>query len=210
MYVPKHFAAPDDAAIAALMAEFPLALLVTTGFDGRLLASHLPLYRGANGFLRGHLARANPQWSRTNAEAEALVMFQGPDYYVSPAWYPSKREHGRVVPTWNYRAVEVRGTVRFIEDKDWLRETVTCLTERHEQPRPDPWKVSDAPADYIEGLLGAIVGVEIDVASLEGKWKSSQNRSAEDRAGVEAGRRREKQKDPREEGPSELGAEDRT
>ena len=174
--------------MAALIAQRPLAVLITTGEDDRLRVSHVPMIRDGAGRLRGHLARANPQWRESRADREALALFHGEDFYVSPSWYPSKREHGRVVPTWNYIAVEARGHVRFIEDEAWLRDTVTLLTDQQEQPRAGPWAVTDAPASYVDGLLKAIVGVEFTITQLEGKWKMSQNRPPADREGVEAGR----------------------
>jgi transcriptional regulator len=136
------------------------------------------------------MARANPQW-RTLSDTPALAIFQGPSAYVSPAWYATKRETGKVVPTWNYAVVHAHGPVRVIHDRDWLRTFVTRLTRRHEAARPDPWQVSDAPADYIDTQLAAIVGIEMPIARLEGKWKVSQNRPPADRAGVVEGLRSE-------------------
>ncbi|MDQ6680128.1 MAG: FMN-binding negative transcriptional regulator [Pseudomonadota bacterium] len=133
------------------------------------------------------MARANPVWHESSAGSPALVVFQGPHGYVSPAWYPSKAEHGKVVPTWNYVMVQARGPLQVIDDAAWLRRFVTRLTERHEAPRSAPWAVGDAPDDYIEKMLGAIVGIEIELTALTGKWKLSQNRSAADRDGVARG-----------------------
>lgn len=210
MYVPAHFAPPDDNAVLQFIAEHPLAALITADSDGHISISHAPLYLDGQ-TLRGHLARANPHVRLPIEEREAVALFQGPDYYVSPAWYPSKRENPRVVPTWNYIAVEARGPLRFVDDPAWLRETVTRLTEIHEGGRPEPWTLTDAPADFLNGMLKAIVGVEITVARFEGKWKMSQNRSEQDRVSVmHHAAAPENRKGPREEGPSENGAEDRT
>jgi transcriptional regulator len=198
MYVPEHFAERRVEVIHAAIRQAGLATLVTTGREG-LDASHLPLLLdpepGPLGRLVGHVARANPQWSATPDGSEALAIFLGPDAYVTPSWYATKRETGRVVPTWNYVAIQAHGTVRFFHEPERLLELVTRLTDRHEQARPHPWRVSDAPPDYVEGLLQAIVGVELTVTRLEGKWKASQNRSEADRRGVAEGLRREG-KDP--------------
>jgi transcriptional regulator len=142
--------------------------------------------RGPHGSLLGHLARPNDQWRRADGR-EALVLVHGPDGYVSPAWYAAKREHGRVVPTWNYVLVAVHGTLRVHDDADWTRDIVERLTRAHEEAREEPWAVSDAPEAYIEGQLRAIVGIEVEIHRVEAKWKLSQNRSAADVAGVIAG-----------------------
>ena len=191
MYLPKHFEQPDPEAIARLLAAHPLATLVWPAADA-LTAEHLPLLwdrgpgDGALGTLRGHVARANPLW-RDGAGAEVLVVFQGPQAYVTPSWYPSKAATAKVVPTWNYAVVHARGALRITEDAAWLRALVGRLTDTHEAARAQRWQVDDAPADYIEQLLRAIVGIEIELTSLQGKWKVSQNGSAADRAGVAAG-----------------------
>jgi transcriptional regulator len=190
MYIPAAFLETRTEAVEAAIAAYPLATLVSIGSQG-LDASHLPLLyhrgEGGLGILRGHLARANPQWRNYSSGAEALAIFTGPQHYVSPAWYPSTKEHGKVVPTWNYVAVHARGTLTFREDREWLLENVRSLTERQEAASEKPWRIADAPADFIEGLLKAIVGVELAIAKLEGKWKVSQNRPAADREGVIAG-----------------------
>jgi len=142
---------------------------------------------GGPGLLRAHVARANPLWRETRGDVEALVVFQGPQAYISPGWYASKAEHGKVVPTWNYVMVQARGTLRAVDDADWLRAFVTRLTTKHEAVQAQPWAVTDAPADYIDTMLRAIVGIEIPLTALTGKWKVSQNRPAADRAGVVAG-----------------------
>ncbi|HEX5832058.1 MAG TPA: FMN-binding negative transcriptional regulator, partial [Gemmatimonadaceae bacterium] len=168
----------------------PFDALVTASSDG-LFATHLPFVlhraRGPFGTLEGHVARANPHHRQTLVAAEALVIFQGPDAYVTPAWYATKSEHGRVVPTWNYVAVHAYGTPRFTSDRAFLRRHLEALTARHEAGRDHPWGIGDAPADYIDQLERAIVGVEIEITRLEGKWKMSQNRSDADIDGVVRG-----------------------
>jgi transcriptional regulator len=167
-----------------------LALLVTHGEQG-LQASHLPLLlntdEGPNGTLYGHFAKANPQWKELQDGAEALVIFAGADAYVSPGFYPSKAEDGKVVPTWNYVAVHAYGSAEVFTDAERLRSLVSALTDRHEAGRAQPWKVADAPADYIDGMLKAIVGFALPIQRLEGKRKLSQNRNAADIAGVREG-----------------------
>ena len=172
----------------ALIRAHPLAVLVT-GAGGILEANHLPLLinplPSPQGTLRGHVARANPLWRQVQkAEAEALVVFQGPQVYVTPSWYPEKRASGKVVPTWNYAVVHARGPLIIHDDRDWLRDLVSRLTDQQEAGRAQPWGIADAPADYIERMLGAIVGIEIPISRIEGKWKVSQNRADADRAGV--------------------------
>ncbi len=188
MYLPKHFEQTDPTALAALMHDHPLAMLVVATPDGPT-ADLIPLEFhagiGPHGTLRGHVARANPLWR--HAGGMALAVFQGPEAYVSPNWYPSKREHGKVVPTWNYAMVQARGTLRAVDDAPWLRALVGRLTDRHETPQRSPWAVDDAPADYLQQMLRSIVGIEIPLGTLIGKWKVSQNRSATDRQGVADG-----------------------
>ena len=196
MYLPAHFAESRPDVLATLVRSHPFGLLVTQNSDGGIDANSIPFVldpgtAGTPGVLRGHVARANPLWQTARGDVDSLVVFQGPQGYVSPAWYPSKAEHGKVVPTWNYVMVQARGKLRAIDDADWLRGFVTRLTERHEGGRAAPWAVSDAPADYVATMLRAIVGIEITLTSLTGKWKVSQNRPAADRAGVVAGLTRE-------------------
>jgi transcriptional regulator len=192
MYLPDHFAERRVEVLHEVLRHAGLATLVTVGADG-LDASHVPLLLepgpGPLGRLLGHVARANPQWSATPAGAAALAIVLGPDAYVTPSWYATKHETGRVVPTWNYLAIHAHGTVRFFHEPARLLEVVTRLTDRHEQARPHPWRVSDAPPDHVAGLLEAIVGLELTITRLEGKWKASQNRSEADRRGVEEGLR---------------------
>lgn len=190
MYLPTHFEETRVDVLRELIRAHPLGALVTLTGAG-LDASHLPFELDADrepfGTLRGHVARANPVWREFSRDVEALVIFQGPGAYVSPAWYSTKQATGRVVPTWNYAVVHAHGPLRVVDDKAWLRDFVTRLTDRHESGRDDPWHVTDAPAEYIDGMLGAIVGIEIPLTRLRGKWKMSQNRPAHDRAGVVEG-----------------------
>ncbi len=194
MYQPAHFERRDDASLQALLRERPLASLVALlphGMEANLVPLAFDPTAGSHGCLRGHLARANPLARELAAAAgdgvAALALFHGPQCYISPGWYASKREHGKVVPTWNYVVVEARGRLRGIDDRDWLLALLDRLTAEHEQAQPLPWHISDAPADYIEPMLRAIVGIEIALdAPLRGKWKTSQNRSAADRDGVAA------------------------
>jgi transcriptional regulator len=164
-----------------------LATLVTLTDDG-LVASHLPMLLDPDpapyGTLLGHLARPNPQARGTAADVQALAIFQGPDAYITPSWYATKRETGKVVPTWNYVTIHAYGPVEFFNDTERLRAIVTRLTDRQEQARAEPWAVTDAPADFIDGMLKGIVGFALPIVRLEGKWKMSQNRPAPDRAGV--------------------------
>src|SRR5262245_21442523 len=194
MYVPRHFAETRVEVLHDLIRRYPLGALVVTTPDGPE-ASHIPfeidLQPAPFGTLRCHLARANPLWQHIAAERPVLVVFQGEQGYVSPSWYAAKQEHGKVVPTWDYVAVHANGVVNVVHDAAWLRRMVEDLTNRHEHGRADPWKVSDAPDEYVEKLLGAIVGMEIPVTKLIGKWKMSQNRSVADRQGVIAGLERD-------------------
>jgi len=197
MYLPSHFAESRPQVLRDFIASHPFGLLVTQNRAGGIDANSIPFFLDAadeatTGVLRAHVARANLLWKDARDDVDALVVFQGPHGYVSPAWYPSKAEHGKVVPTWNYVMVQARGRLRAIDDKAWLRAFVTRLTDHHEAGRPAPWAVSDAPADFIEATLGAIVGLEIELSSLVGKWKVSQNRAAADRAGVVDGLLRER------------------
>lgn len=191
MYVPPAFREDRPDVLRALMAAHPLATLVTSGPDG--LQANLAPFRlqttATGDVLQAHLARGNDQVPALAAGSEALVIFQGPQAYISPGWYETKREHGRVVPTWNYVVVQAWGPARLIEDQAWLLDLVTRLTNTHETGRASPWAVSDAPADYIAAQLRGIVGVEIPVRRLEGKWKVSQNHPEANRRGVSAGLR---------------------
>ena len=190
MYVPAPFRIEDRSELHEAIRQSGLATLVTLGPDG-LVASHVPMLldpeAGPHGTLYAHLARANPQARAVLAGVEALAVFTGPDAYVSPAWYATKRETGRVVPTWNYVSVHAYGPVDLFDDPARLRRLVEALTERHEAGRPEPWRVNDAPEDFLRAMLKGVVGVAMPITRLEGKRKMSQNRSAADRAGVAAG-----------------------
>jgi transcriptional regulator len=192
MYRPKHFEERDTGVLHSLIRSHPLGAWVTT-VDGMLEVNHIPFLldeaRGEHGTLIGHVARANPVWRTFSSTIESVVIFQGPQAYITPSWYASKREHGKAVPTWNYAVVHAHGTPRPIEDKAWLLAHVTALSNFHESARSERWSVSDAPADYIETLLKAIVGIEIPIATIAGKWKASQNRSLADKLGTLAGLR---------------------
>lgn len=197
MYLPPHFAAPGEDDVAAFVEGAGAADLVT--FDGtKPVASLIPVIwdrsgaaAGEHGRLLGHLALANPQWQSVPPGAVALAIVHGPQAYLSPSWYPAKARHGRVVPTWNYITVHITGPLTIHRDPEWLRAVVTRLTSRHEAARPQPWAVTDAPPEYIDGQLRGIVGVELVIASVEAKYKLSQNRDADDRAGAIEGLRGE-------------------
>jgi transcriptional regulator len=188
MYVPTHFAEDRIAVLHDAINASTLATLVSLTADG-LIASHVPLMLDPEpspyGTLIGHLARPNPQ--ARGAIGEALAIFQGPEGYITPSYYETKRETGKVVPTWNYLAIHAYGTLRFIDDRSHLLDIVTRLTNRYEAGRATPWAVSDAPEDFVKGMLNGIIGFELTITRLEGKRKMSQNRPAADRAGVVAG-----------------------
>lgn len=190
MYQPPHHREDRLEVQHALIRAHPLGTLVTLG-PGGLVANAIPFLldasRGERGVLQGHLARANGQWRDFDPAVEALVIFQGAQSYVTPSWYATKRETGKVVPTWNYAVVQARGPIGIIEDRDWLAAHVAALTARHEMSRPQPWSVADAPPAFLESQLKGIVGLEIPIARIEGKWKVSQNRPERDRAGVAEG-----------------------
>ena len=194
MYRPSAFAEDRVPLLHDAIRRAPLANLVTVGPDGPE-ATPLPLLLDPDpapyGTLVGHLSRANPQWRNLAPGAPALAIVMGPAAYVSPAWYPSKAEGGRVVPTWNYVTVHAHGQLALVEDPEAILAIVAALTDRHEAGRPEPWSVGDAPADFIRAQLKGIVGVRLTVTRLEGKWKMSQNRPAADRGGVIRGLLRE-------------------
>lgn len=192
MYIPSSFREERHEQLHALIESHPLGLLITHDASG-LQATPVPfmLYpnEGEFGVLRAHLARANPFWNELAGGRECLVMFQGQDGYVTPSWYPSKAETQRAVPTWNYIAVQVRGKPTVFEEPAWLRRHLDDLTRQHEGLRPEPWSITDAPDDYIVSQLKAIVGIEIPICRIEGKWKMSQNKTVADRQGVVNGMR---------------------
>ena len=192
MYQPPHHREDRLDVQHALIRAHPLGTLITLG-SGGLVANPIPFLlddrRGDFGVLQGHLARANGQWRGFDPTVEALVVFQGVESYITPSWYATKRETGKVVPTWNYAIVQVSGPLQVIEDGEWLATQVAALTSRNESGRREPWSVSDAPAAFLEAQLKGIVGIEIPITRIEGKWKVSQNRPEADRRGVAAGLR---------------------
>jgi len=192
MYQPPHFREDSLAVQHSLIRAHPLGLLVTLGGSG-IVANPLPFVLDAQasprGTLKAHLSRANTQWQDFDPSQEALVVFQGPEAYITPSWYAAKREHGKVVPTWNYAIVQAYGRMRVIDDPSWLLQQITAMTDVHEAAQPEPWAVDDAPAPFVAAQLKGIVGVEIEITRIEGKWKVSQNRSEADRLGVAAGLR---------------------
>jgi transcriptional regulator len=192
MYQPPHHAETRVEVMHALIRAHPLGLLVSNGTDGPI-ANPLPFLLdadiGPHGRLRAHLSKANQQWRQVaeRPDEPVLVVFQGVNTYITPSWYATKRETGKVVPTWNYAIVQARGRARIVDDRDWLAGQINELTGTHEADRDQPWHVADAPEPFIEAQIKGIIGIEIDIASLEGKWKVSQNRPAADRAGVVEG-----------------------
>ena len=188
MYVPDHFREARPEVLHEAIRRIGFATLVTHDAQGGLDANHMPMLL-ENGVLRGHVARANPVWKA--GDGEALAIFLGPHAYVSPNWYPSKAETGKAVPTWNYITVHAKGRIRWLQDAAWLRAHVTRLSDTHEATRADPWSIGDAPDSYIETMLRGIVGFELTVTQLDGKYKLTQNRDAADREGVRAAFERE-------------------
>jgi transcriptional regulator len=189
MYIPRANQEDRISVLHKLMEDQPFASLITMGSSG-LFATHIPMLleqNGAKGQLRGHISRANPQWRDYTPSVEALAIFSGPQHYITPNWYPEKQESGKVVPTWNYVVVHAYGYLKIIEDGAWLVTHLASLTNIHEAASPVPWKIEDAPADYIASQVKGIVGLEMEVTRLEGKWKVSQNRSEPDRNGVAEG-----------------------
>jgi transcriptional regulator len=193
MYTPKHFDEPEITVLHQLMRERPLATLVTLGTDGPE-ANAVPLHlaetdassqgQQSQGVLRGHVARANPLWQEHPPETPVLAIFHGPEGYISPSWYATKAETGKVVPTWNYVVVHARGLLRTIDDPQWIRAQIDALTSEQETAFDHPWSTADAPADFIDKLVGAVVGIEIAITRLQGKWKVSQNQPLPNRLGV--------------------------
>lgn len=186
MYQPPAFVEDRLPVLHDLIRAHPLATLITAG-PGGIIANFVPFILvdgGEKGILRAHIAKANDQVEALRRGAETLVVFHGPEAYITPSWYASKKEHGRVVPTWNYAVVQARGTPRVIDDAVWLRAQIDALTGSQENRRAQPWSPADAPEAFISGQIKAIIGVEIPIAGIEGKWKVSQNRPAADRQGV--------------------------
>ncbi|MBY0574302.1 MAG: FMN-binding negative transcriptional regulator [Undibacterium sp.] len=194
MYTPKHFSEPDLEVMSALIQNYPLGTLITVEEDG-INANHLPFEFIAPaqdtpfGSLRAHIARGNPLWKNLNSAQEVLVIFQGPSAYITPAWYEEKKLSGKVVPTYNYAVVHAHGKLQIMDDAQWLLRHLQSLTQQHESQQANPWQVSDAPDDYLQKMMTAIIGIEIPVTQLNGKWKTSQNRPAQDRSNIAAGLR---------------------
>jgi transcriptional regulator len=192
MYIPKHFDEPRVDVLHELIRAQPLATLVTLSPNG-LNADHIPLHLSegpsAFGTLRGHVARSNPVWSNYVIDVEVLAVFQGPNAYITPSWYPTKSENGKAVPTWNYAVAHAYGTLRVIDDALWLRAHLEALTAHNESMFSQQWRVSDAPHDFIEKMIAAVVGIEIEVTRLVGKWKVSQNQPSQNQSGVVQGLR---------------------
>lgn len=189
MYIPRANLEDRLPVLHRLIEDQPFASLITMGATG-LFASHIPMVleqNGAMGRLKGHISQANTQWRDYTPSVEALAIFSGPQHYITPSWYPEKQETGKVVPTWNYVVVHAYGHLRVIEDGEWLMAHLEKLTNTHEAGFSIPWKIGDAPADYIAALAKGIVGLEMDIQRIEGKWKVSQNRSERDRIGVAEG-----------------------
>ena len=200
MYSPKQHEETDRTVLHDLIRGHPLGTWVTLS-EGELVANHIPFLlhtdRGANGTLVCHVARANPVWQTFSSTQRSVVSFQGADAYITPSWYPSKHAHGKAVPTWNYAVVHAHGIPRAIDDRDWLLSHVNRLTNTNEQGQAVRWEVSDAPTDYIDRMLEMIVGIEIPIDTLVGKWKVSQNRPRTDKLGIVAGlTARERTDDP--------------
>jgi transcriptional regulator len=192
VYIPKHFDEPRADVLHALMRARPLSTLVTLTAHG-LEANHIPLLIDPQpapfGTLRGHVARGNAMWKEFNAGIDVLAVFSGPDAYITPSWYPGKKVDGKVVPTWNYAVAHAKGTLQIHDDPAWLRAHLEQLVATNEAAFPAPWKVSDAPDDFIDKMVSAVVGIEIPIRSLQGKWKMSQNRTPADREAVANGLR---------------------
>jgi len=187
MYIPAQFEQPDIEVMHELIRNRPLATLVTLGSNG-INANHIPLHLSPTpkpfGVLRGHIARANPLWRDLASDVETLAIFHGPDAYISPSWYATKQEAGKVVPTWNYAVVHAYGSLRIIDDAAWVRGQLEALTQQNEAAFPEPWAVSDAPEDFTEKLIGAVVGIEMVITRLTGKWKVSQNQPPQNQRSV--------------------------
>lgn len=202
MYLPKYFQEPDNEKLRETIRRYGFGILIVAGDKG-VDANHMPFYlnparKKGLGILECHVARQNPVWKNIEDGASVLTIFQGPDAYISPSWYPSKAETGRVVPTWNYLAVHARGRARTRHDADWLTGHLNRLTNQHESGRDNPWSVAGAPAQFTDKLMKAIVGIEIEVEELTGKLKASQNLSEQDRQGVREGLSRERDRGARE------------
>lgn len=194
MYRQSHFKEDRVEVMHELMRAQPLATLVTYAADG-ITANHIPMAldseASAHGVLRGHVAKGNSFWKNFDPSVDALAVFQGPQHYITPSWYPSKKEHGKAVPTWNYVVVHAYGPMTIVDDPDWLLAHLQTLTSEHEDGREEPWAVGDAPDDFVARMIKGMVGIEVPISRLEGMWKTSQNRPEQDRLGVVGGLNRE-------------------
>ncbi|NOU23339.1 MAG: FMN-binding negative transcriptional regulator [Methyloglobulus sp.] len=187
MYVPKHFEVTDVEVLHELIHDYPLATLVTMSANG-LNANHIPIHLTSTpkpyGILRGHVARANPLLEEIDGENQSLAIFHGPNAYITPSWYETKKEHGKVVPTWNYAVVHAYGNLQIVDNPEWLRAQLETLTDQNESQFSEPWAVADTPTEFTEKLLESIVGIEMKITKLLGKWKVSQNQPVQNRNGV--------------------------
>ena len=198
MYAPKHFEVTDINAIHELIHDYPLATLVTTSANG-LNANHIPMHITTTpepyGTLRGHIARANSLLEDINVDNQSLAIFHGPNAYITPSWYETKKEHGKVVPTWNYVAVHAYGILQIVDNPEWLRAQLETLTDQNESQFSEPWAVTDAPSEFTEKLFESIVGIEMKITKLLGKWKVSQNQPLENQLSVIKGLKDKRQQD---------------
>jgi len=189
MHIPRTFKQADNDKLKALIVKYPLATLISYS-DAGLEANHIPfIFDSSQGVdvLQGHVAKANKVWKTLSDNADVLLVFHGPNGYISPNHYPTKQRTGRAVPTWNYVAVHVKGSMRCIHDDSWILNHITNLSDHHEAEQPNPWSINDAPAEYIQKMLPAIVGLELDIVSITGQWKVSQNQPHENQLGVVSG-----------------------
>lgn len=189
MHIPKNFRESSQSTLNNMIEQYPFATLIVHNEAG-LEANHIPLFLQTfekKIVLQGHIAKANPLWKNTSEQSEVLVTFNGPNCYISPNYYPTKQENGRAVPTWNYVSVHVKGKINYIHNDEWKLTMLNNLTDQHESHQKQPWSINDAPQEYIERMLSAIVGIEIEVKSMEGKWKVSQNQSDKNKQGVITG-----------------------
>ena len=190
MHIPKFFEQDNIEELEKMMLAYPFATLVNQSKNG-LRADHIPLYLqkmpNNKRILKGHIGKGNPLWKEVTENSESLAIFHGPDNYISPNYYPSKQVDGKVVPTWNYVAVHLKGNISFVHDKEWKLDMLNVLTNQHEENQSQPWSVSDAPSEFTAKMLGGIVGIELDVKSIQGQWKVSQNKQEKDSQGIIGG-----------------------
>ena len=189
MHIPQIFEQDDSAQLKGIIRTYPFATLITYS-DSGLEANHIPFFLNRSDnkdVLQGHISKTNPLWKKLNDKSEVLVVFHGPNSYISPGYYPTKLETGKVVPTWNYVTVHVKGVMSYIHDQNWNMAMIENLTNQHEADQPSPWSISDAPEEFNQKMLSAIVGIEIEISSMVGKWKASQNQPERNKQGVVAG-----------------------